>query len=81
MKRFFVVAVPGGYAVASMHAALGLVARSEHYARDSAEAEAERLNMQAEADLARARSTIAVQRQHAFNERRSVRWFEPDAFA
>lgn len=81
MKPYFVVAMPGGFAVAYQHRSLGLVAQSDHLTRESAEAEAQGMNARAAADMARATSTRAMQRRHAFTERRSVRWFEPDAYA
>jgi len=81
MKKFFVCAIPGGYAVAYHHAHLGVTAMSDHLTRDGAEAEADRQNLRHEAELARAAASKMANRQHAFSAGRPVRWFEPDAFA
>ena len=77
--RRIAIAIPGGFACAYRSPRGYLVAESDHPTRDSAQREADRLNAQYEADIARAQA--ARFRQHAFAERRPVRWFEPDAFA
>ena len=54
-----------------------------HATRATAEKEAYSLNAQyaARRAAAIAQAHAARHRQHAFAERRPVRWFEPDAFA
>lgn len=47
--------------------------------REAAQREADRLNDQQAAQHRAAQ--LAGLRQHAYTERRPVRWFEPDAFA
>lgn len=79
--KYRVVAMPDGYAVAYFHASGGWVAHSMHCVRESADAEAESKNLRHQAALALAASSRQQHREHAFTERRSVRWFEPDAFA
>ncbi len=79
--KYRLVALPTGYAVAYHHSALGWTSISEHAARESAEAECERRNLAHQAALAMAASSLQQHRQHAIAERRSVRYFEPDAFA
>ena len=79
----FTVAVPGGFAVAYHRHTGELFAVSEHATRATAEKEAYSLNAQyaARRAAAIAQAHAARHRQHAFAERRPVRWFEPDAFA
>lgn len=77
--RRFAIAMPGGFACAYQSPSGHLVAESDHLTRESAQREADRINAQADALMARAQA--ARFRQHAFTERRPVRWFEPDAFA
>jgi len=79
--KYRLVTLPTGYAVAYLHAVGGWTAVSEHATRDSAEREAQRLNLAHQAALAMAASSLQQHRQHAFTERRSVRYIEPDAFA
>lgn len=79
--KFILVAQPDGYAVAYHHAHGGWVALSMHCDRGSAQREVDLKNLQHQAELARAASSVQQHREHAFTERRSVRWFEPDAFA
>ena len=78
MNRF-AIAMQGGFACAYRSPSGYLVAESDHPTRESAQREADRINAQQAADLARAQA--ARFRQHAFEQRRPVRWFEPDAFA
>lgn len=75
-----VVAVPGGFAVAFRSALGGLVAVVECADRNTAEAQAKRLDAEAEARAAIAASARARYREHGM-ARRPVRFFEPDAYA
>lgn len=79
--KYRLVAIPTGYAVAYHHATGGWTTLSEHLERASAESEVQRLNLAHQAALVMAASSLQQHRQHAFAERRSVRYFEPDAFA
>lgn len=83
MKKYTVAAVPGGYAVAYAHCHLGSVIHTEFSDRRAAEREAARLEMQHQAEQARAALSKSQHRQLAIShaERRTVRWLEPDAFA
>lgn len=81
MKKYFVAAVPGGFAVVHQHATLGLIAVEECHTRKGAEAGAARWNLRHETELAKQALSLAIHREHAMQPRRSVRWFEPDAFA
>lgn len=77
--KHFAVATPGGYVVAYRSPRGYLVAVSDHVTRDSAQRAADGINAAAAARQAQAEATRY--RQHAYTERRPVRWFEPDAFA
>lgn len=79
--KYRLVALPTGYAVAYHHATGGWTSLSEHCDRTSAEREVERLNLAHQAALAMAASSLQRHRAHAFTERRTVRYFEPDQFA
>ncbi|GKT19547.1 hypothetical protein AVHY2522_22870 [Acidovorax sp. SUPP2522] len=79
--RYSVVAMPGGYAVAYPHVNLGLVAVWEGPTRPAAEAEADRLERNYQAQLAAQALSIARMREHAMRPKRPVRWFPNDAFA
>lgn len=78
--KYRIVALPDGYAVAFFHATGGWMTISEHITRESAESEAQRLNLRQQAEIIAANSSHAKNREHAYT-RRPVRWFEPDAFA
>ena len=77
--RRIAIAIQGGFACAYQSPRGYLVAESDHPTRESAQREADRINAEQAAALARAQA--ARFRQHAYAERRPVRWFEPDAFA
>lgn len=77
--RRFAIAMPGGFACAYQSPSGHIVAESDHLTRESAQREADRINAEQDALMARAQATRY--RQHAYAERRSVRWFEQDAFA
>lgn len=76
--KYRLIAHPDGYAVAYFHASGGWVAQSMHCERTSAEREVERRNLQHQAALVMAASSLQQHREHAFTERRSARYFEPD---
>lgn len=75
--KHIAIAIPGGFAVAYQRHTGQLVAVSEHATRESAAQEAQRLDLIARIEQARAER--AGLRQNGM--RRPVRWFEPDAFA
>ena len=79
--KYRLIAQPDGYAVAYFHANGGWVAQSMHCDRTSAEDEVQRRNLAHQAQLALAASSLRQHRQHAFAERRPVRFFPDDAFA
>jgi hypothetical protein len=79
--KYSVIAQPDGYAVAYPHASGGWVAHSMHCQRNTAETEAQALNEDHAAAVKAAQSSLQMHREHAFAERRPVRYFEPDAFA
>ncbi len=79
--RYRVVALPGRWAVAYAHVALGLVCVIECATRPAACAEAQRLESAYIASQKAAQMSLALHREHALNPRRSARYFEPDAFA
>ncbi|WP_426303885.1 hypothetical protein ACN9MJ_12760 [Acidovorax facilis] len=73
-------AIPGGYAVAYKRPDGTLCAVMDCGTRGAAEREAQRLNEHQQAQHRAAQ--LAGLRQHAYSDnRRPVRWFEPDAFA
>lgn len=72
-------AIQGGYAVAYKRPDGTLCAVMDCPTREIAQGHADTLN---EHQQAQHRAAQAARfRQHAFAERRPVRWFEPDAFA
>ncbi|MEV8140600.1 hypothetical protein [Pseudarthrobacter oxydans] len=81
-ERYFVAAVPGGFSPVYNHATGGLVPTGLFGLRETAQAEADRLNREYEARQALARCSVVRFRQHAMPQvRRSVRWFPDDEFA
>jgi len=81
MKKYTIAAIRGGYAVVCQHATLGMISVEECHTREGAEAGVERWNLRHETELAKQSLSLAIHREHAMQPRRSVRWFEPDAFA
>lgn len=79
MLTYTAHAIPGGYAVAYRRPDGTLCAVMDCGTREAAQREADRLNEHQQAQHKAAQ--LAGLRQHAFAERRPVRWFEPDAFA
>lgn len=72
-------AIPGGFAVAYRRPDGTLCAVLDCATRDAAEREADKLN---DHQQAQHRAAVAAGlRQHAFAERRTVRWFPDDAYA
>ena len=72
-------ATPGGFAVAYTRPDGTLCAVMDCATREAAQREADKLNDQQAAQQRAAE--LAGLRQHAYEERRPVRWFEPDAWA
>lgn len=79
MLHYTAHAIQGGFAVAYKRPDGTLCAVMDCPTREIAQGHADRLN---EYQMAQHRAALkAGQRQHAYTERRPVRWFEPDAFA
>mgnify|MGYP004701990733 CR=1 FL=1 len=73
-------AIPGGFAVAYTRPDGTLCAVLDCAERQTAQREADRLNLLQQAQQRAA--DMAALREHAYSDyRRPVRWFEPDAFA
>lgn len=79
MLKYNAHAIKGGYAVAYTAPRGHLVAVMDCATRQAAQREADRLNLLQQAQQRAA--DLAGLRQHAYAERRPVRWFEPDAYA
>lgn len=79
MLTYSAHAQPGGYAVAYKRPDGTLCAVMDCPTREIAQGHADRLNEHQQAQHRAAQ--LAGLRQHAYTERRPVRWFEPDAFA
>ena len=75
---FKVFAVPGGYAVAYVRPDGKATIQTETHNREAALLEAHTRNEAAQAEAARQQLRDIAR---TVTERRSVRWFEPDAFA
>ncbi|CAN7411309.1 hypothetical protein [Acidovorax sp. LjRoot194] len=83
MKKYLLVAIPTGYAVAYHHSHLGWASVSEHATRESAQTEVDSRNLGHETALAIAASSLQRHREHGIvrSERRSVRYVPDDEFA